>query len=143
MKNFRVTVNGCSYDVQVEEVGAFAPAPMQAAAPAPMPAAAPSPSPAAAPSPAPAPAPAAAPSPAPATGGSEGNIKVTAPMPGTILDIKVNIGDNVTENQVVIILEAMKMENEIVVSAAGKVSSINVSKGDTVNSGDVMVTVQG
>ncbi len=132
MKNYRVTVNGCSYDVQVEEVGAFAPS--AAPSPAPAPAAA-------------VPAPAAAPSPAPAaasaTGGSEGNIKVTAPMPGTVLDIKVNIGDSVSENQVVIILEAMKMENEIVSPGAGKVSSINVSKGDTVNSGDVMVTVQG
>ena len=64
-------------------------------------------------------------------------------MPGTVLDIKVNIGDSVSENQVVLILEAMKMENEIVTPAAGKISSINVSKGDTVNSGDVMITVQG
>lgn len=114
MKNFRVTVNGNSYDVQVEEVSGFASAPAPQAA-----------------------------APAPAAGGSEGNIKVTAPMPGTVLDIKVNIGDNVNENQVVIILEAMKMENEIVTPGAGKVSSINVSKGDSVNSGDVMVTVQG
>jgi biotin carboxyl carrier protein len=64
-------------------------------------------------------------------------------MPGTVLDIKVNVGDSVSANQVVIILEAMKMENEIVTPNGGKVSSINVAKGDTVNSGDVMITVQG
>lgn len=140
MKNYRITVNGNTYDVQVEEVGAFASAAYShAPAPAPMPA----PAPATVQADAPAPAPAAASASAPAVGGTEGNIKVTAPMPGTVLDIKVNIGDNVSENQVVIILEAMKMENEIVVPGSGRVSSINVSKGDTVNSGDVMITVQG
>lgn len=148
MKNFRVTVNGYSYDVQVEEVGAFA-TPARVAAPAPAPvAAAPAPAPTPAPAPAASAPAASAPAPAPAAssapvGGTEGNIKVNAPMPGTVLDIKVNIGDSVSENQVVLILEAMKMENEIVTPAAGKISSINVSKGDTVNSGDVMITVQG
>lgn len=140
MKNFKVTVNGYSYDVQVEEVSSLA-TPARPAATAPVQAApAPAATPAAA---APAPAAAAAPAAAPATGGKEGNIKVTAPMPGTVLDIKVTIGQSVKENQVAIILEAMKMENEIVVPGAGTVSSINVSKGDSVNSGDVMVTVQG
>lgn len=134
MKNFKVTVNGYSYDVQVEEVGSVA-APVGQAAPAP----------AVAPTPTPAPVQAVAPAQtaAPAAGGKEGNIKVTAPMPGTVLDIKVSVGQKVSENQVAIILEAMKMENEIVVPGAGTVSSINVSKGDSVNSGDVMVTVQG
>jgi biotin carboxyl carrier protein len=136
MKNFRVTVNGSSYDVQVEEVSSFAQTATPSSSPAPV-AAAP------AQTAAPSPAPAAAPAPAPAAGGSEGNIKVTAPMPGTVLDIKVNVGDSVSANQVVIILEAMKMENEIVTPNGGKVSSINVAKGDTVNSGDVMITVQG
>lgn len=141
MKNYRVTVNGCTYDVQVEEVSGFAAASAQAVAPAPV--AAPAPVVASAPAAAPAPTAAAAPAVAPATGGTEGNVKVTAPMPGTILDIKVNIGDSVSANQVVIVLEAMKMENEIVTPSAGKVSSINVSKGDTVNSGDILVTIQG
>lgn len=138
MKNFKVTVNGYSYDVQVEEVGSVA-TPVGQAAPAP--AVAPTPTPA--PVQAVAPAQTAAPAAAPAAGGKEGNIKVTAPMPGTVLDIKVSVGQKVSENQVAIILEAMKMENEIVVPGAGTVSSINVSKGDSVNSGDVMVTVQG
>lgn len=136
MKNFKVTVNGYSYDVQVEEISSLATPVRPAAAPAQT--ATPAPAPAAAPAQTAAPAPAAA----PAAGGKEGNIKVTAPMPGTVLDIKVTVGQSVTENQVAIILEAMKMENEIVVPGAGTVSSINVSKGDSVNSGDVMVTVQ-
>ena len=62
-------------------------------------------------------------------------------MPGNILDIKVNVGDKVSANQVVVILEAMKMENEIVTPVAGTVASINVTKGQTVASGDVLVTI--
>ena len=122
MKSYRITVNGTVYDVQVEETsGGAAPtaAPVQSAAPAP--------------------APAAAPAPAPAASGS--GTPVTAPMPGNILDIKVNVGDSVKENQVVIILEAMKMENEIITSVAGKVTGINVTKGQTVASGDTLITV--
>lgn len=130
MKNYRITVNGNTYDVQVEELGASAPQAVSAPA---------TPAPAAAPAPAPAPAatPAPAPAPAPAGGGKE----VTAPMPGNILDIKVNVGDSVAANQVVIVLEAMKMENDIVTPVAGTVASINVTKGQAVNSGDVLITV--
>ena len=62
-------------------------------------------------------------------------------MPGNILDIKVNVGDRVETNQVVIVLEAMKMENDIVTPYAGTVASINVTKGQAVNSGDVLITV--
>lgn len=134
MKTYRITVNGNVYDVQVEEVNGSA-VPMTApVAPAPV-----APAPVAAPVAAtPAPV-AAAPAPAP-TGSGEG-VKITSPMPGTILDIKVNVGDRVEENQVVIILEAMKMENEIVTSVGGSVTGINVTKGQTVASGDVLVTV--
>jgi biotin carboxyl carrier protein len=129
MKNYRITVNGNVYDVQVEEVhGNVTPSPRVAA---PAPTAAPAPVAQAA-----APAPAAAPA-APVAGGEN----ITAPMPGNILDIRVNVGDKIGENQVVIILEAMKMENEITSPFAGTVASVNVSKGQSVNSGDVLVTI--
>ena len=62
-------------------------------------------------------------------------------MPGNILDIKVNVGDSVSANQVVVVLEAMKMENDIVTPVAGTVTAINVTKGQAVNSGDVLITV--
>ena len=126
MKSYRITVNGTTYDVQVEETNG-ASAPVQAAAPTAAPTSAPS-----------APAPAAA-APAPAASGA--GTKVTAPMPGNILDIKVKVGDSVKENQVVIILEAMKMENEIISSVSGTVTGINVTKGQTVASGDTLLTV--
>jgi len=134
MRKFIVNVNGNSYEVEVEEVGAVsasAPRPVQAAA---------------APAPAPAPAPAveapkeAAPA-APAPAGKEGSIKITAPMPGTILDIKVKPGDKVQKGTLVIILEAMKMENEILSPHDAVVASVNVTKGQQVNSGDVMLTL--
>ena len=129
MKNYRITVNGNTYDVQVEELGAsqapVAPAAPQASAPVATPAPA-----------TPAPAPQASAS--AATGEGE---KVTAPMPGNILDIKVNVGDSVAANQVVVVLEAMKMENDIVTPVAGTVTAINVTKGQAVNSGDVLITV--
>lgn len=128
MKRFSVTVNGKAYDVAVEEITGAAPAPV-AAAPAPV---------AAASAPAPAPAAASAPAAAPVAGAGE---KVQAPMPGTILDIKVAVGDTVSRGQTVVILEAMKMENDIVASCDGKITSILVSKGDTVNSDDVLVTI--
>ena len=116
MRKFHVNVNGTPYEVEVEEIaaGAAPAASVQAAAPAPAPAAA---------------APVAA-----------GATSVTAPMPGNILDIKVKVGDMVEANTVVIMLEA-KMENEIFAGAAGKVTAINVTKGSTVNSGDVLVVI--
>lgn len=134
MKSYRITVNGTSYDVCVEELGegAVAPAPMVSAPiaqPAPV-ASAPVAS-----APQPAPAPQSAPS------GAAGNIKVEAPMPGKIVGIKVNVGDKVETNQVVAILEAMKMENEIVTPNGGTVASINVTNGEDVNSGDILITI--
>ncbi len=128
MKKFNITVNGSSYEVEVEELGG-------AAAPVSRPAAAPRPA-APAPKAAPAPAPKAAPTPAPAGGNT-----ITAPMPGTVLDIKVSEGDTVSNGQVLLILEAMKMENEIMAPADGKVVSVNVTKGASVNAGDVLITL--
>lgn len=64
-----------------------------------------------------------------------------APMSGNILDVKVNVGDSVTAGQVMIVLEAMKMENDIVAPAAGKVTSIAVKKGETVQSDCVLATI--
>lgn len=136
MKNYTITVNGTPYNVTVEEGAA---APVQAA---PAPAAAPTPAPAAAPAPAPAAAPAPAPAPAPATaGGTEGSVKVEAPMPGTILDVKVAVGSSVTSGQVLCILEAMKMENEIVAPQDGTVASVAVNKGDSVEAGQAIITL--
>ena len=130
MKNYTITVNGTPYNVTVEE-GAGAPV---AAAPVAAPAA-----PAAAPAPAPAAAPA-APA-APATQGTAGSVKVEAPMPGTILDVKVSVGDSVSSGSVLCILEAMKMENEIVAPEDGTVASVNAQAGSQVESGDTLVTL--
>ena len=116
MKYYNITVNGVAYSVSVEETAAGA-APVAAA-----PVAAP-----AAPK-----APAVAPA---APAGAAGAVAVKAPMPGNILDVKVKAGD------VLAILEAMKMENEIVAPQDGTVASVNVNKGDTVNSGDTLVSM--
>lgn len=137
MRKFNITVNGKAYEVEVEEIGGVAAAmPARPAAPVAAPKAAPAPA-AAAPAPAPAPAPAAPAAAAPVAGGST----VSAPMPGTVLDIKVAVGDTVKVNDVLMILEAMKMENEIMAPVAGKVAQISVSKGASVNSGDVMIVI--
>ena len=134
MRKFAITVNGQAYEVEVEEIGgapsfAAAPAPVQFAAPAPV--AAPAARPAA-------PAPKAA---APAASGAVGGTKVNAPMPGTVLDVKVSVGQKVKNGETLLILEAMKMENEIASPADGTVASINVSKGATVNTGDLMISL--
>ncbi len=127
MRRFQISVNGTPYDVAVEELG------VDAQAPAPAPAAAPvaAPAPAAAPDPAPAAKPA-------ATVGT----KVLSPMPGTIMNVNVAVGDTVKEGQVVMVLEAMKMENDIVAVCDGKISAIMVKKGDNVDSNDVLLTIQ-
>lgn len=129
MKKYNVTVNGVTYEVLVEETDSAA-APSAAPAPA---AAAP-----AAPA-APKPAPAAAPKAAPA--GSQGGVKVTAPMPGTILKMNVKVGDTVKANDLVCVLEAMKMENEIFAKEGGTVKSVDAPQGASVNSGDVIITL--
>jgi len=124
MKKYNVVVNGNSYEVEVEEVGGVVTsAPAQKAAPAAK----------AAPVSKAAPAPKAAP--------SEGEEVITAPMPGTVLDIKVSVGDTVSNGDVVIILEAMKMENEIISPVDGKIVSVNVSNGASVNSDDVLIVI--
>lgn len=144
MKNYTITVNGTAYEVTVEEgfTGAAKAAPK--AAPAPR-AAAPAPAPApraAAPAPAPAPRAAApAPAPAPAAAPAAGSVAVTAPMPGKILGVKAQAGAAVKRGQVILILEAMKMENEIVAPQDGTIASINVAVGDMVEPGATLATL--
>ena len=133
-RNFRVSVNGKSYDVVVDELGA-APSPslpQQVPVQAPAPIAAPAP--AAAPA---SPAPAAAPSKAPASGGTT----ISSPMPGKIWKMHVKEGDVVTEGQLVLVLEAMKMENEIFATSAGTVVQVCRGEGDAVNTGDPLVVI--
>lgn len=137
LRKFKISIDGTQYLVEMEEVGAPTPTPADAA-PAPAPAAAPAPVPAPAPAPSPAPTPEPAAAPAPAAAGSYAQ---TAPMPGTILDIHVKVGDVVTANQPVMVLEAMKMENEVVAEQAGTIASINVEKGAMVNPGDTLFTL--
>ena len=124
MRKFNITVNGAVYEVEVEEVaaeGAAPAAPVKAAAPAPKAA-----------------APAAKPAPAKAAAPVAAGAKVNAPMPGTILDVKVAQGQSVKKGDVLMVLEAMKMENEIMSPQDGTVAQVNVAKGASVNSGDVL-----
>ncbi|MDO5022047.1 MAG: biotin/lipoyl-containing protein [Eubacteriales bacterium] len=130
MRTFNIKVNGVSYQVEVEETAGAAAAPV-AAAPSPVAAA-----PVAAPAAPAAPAPVSAP-----VVNAEGE-KVVAPMPGTILSIKASVGQQVKKNDVLLILEAMKMENEIVAPVDGTVAQIAVKSGDSVNSGDPLVVIQ-
>lgn len=120
MKNLRITVNGTVYDVQVEELG-------ESAAPA-----------------APAPAtPAAAPAPAKksAPAGAVGNISVKAPMPGTVVNVAVTVGQAVKAGDDLVFIEAMKMETPVKSPQDATVATIEVSKGEAVDSGKVLVTL--
>ncbi|MCH5266123.1 MAG: biotin/lipoyl-binding protein [Lachnospiraceae bacterium] len=123
MKNYTITVNGTVYDVAVEEKGGAAPAASPAAAPAAAPKAAP------------------APAPKPASTGNAGSVSVTAPMPGKILAVKASVGQSVKKGEVILLLEAMKMENEVVAPQDGTIASINVNSGAMVESGDVLATM--
>ena len=114
MKKYRVNVNGTAYEVEIEEMnGAPAAAPVAAA-------------------------PAATPAPA-ASGAGE---SITSPMPGNILAVNVAAGDMVKKGQVLMILEAMKMENEIMAPHDGKVTAVAVTKGAAVESGALLCTIQ-
>ena len=123
MRKFNITENGKTYEVDVEEVGGAVSAPAPVAAPAPAAA-----------------KPAAAPA-APKATGTMGATKVTSPMPGTVVSIKVTVGDKVESGTLVAVLEAMKMENEIFAGADGVIASINANAGDSVNTGDVLVSI--
>lgn len=120
MKQLKITVNGTTYDVCVEEVGEVASAPVAAPVQA---------------APVAAPAPAAAPA---AAGGET----VCAPMPGTILSVVVSAGQAIKKGDVLCVLEAMKMENEIYAPRDGEVASVSVTKGEAVESGKVLVTLK-
>ena len=130
MKKYNITVNGTTYAVEVEEVGGAASAAPAAPAPA---------APAAAPAPA-APAPAAAPAGGADSVTAPGAETINAPMPGNIVNVMVKAGDTVAKGQVLLVLEAMKMENEITAVAAGTVDTVPATKGAAVNAGDVLVT---
>lgn len=123
MKNYIVTVNGVSYEVSVEEVGEG-----QAAAPAVAPVKA-------------APVKAAAPAKKAKASGAAGSVKVSAPMPGKIIAVKKDASAAVKKGEVILVLEAMKMENEIVAPQDGTVASVNVGAGDAVEAGDVLATM--
>ena len=112
MKTYTITVNGTAYDVTVEENVNGAPA----AAPAPQ----------------------AAPA---APAGAAGSVEITSPMPGKILDVKASAGQAVKKGEVVLLLEAMKMENEVVAPQDGTIATINVAAGDMVEAGNVLATM--
>lgn len=130
MKNYTITVNGNVYEVTVEEGFTGAASAPKAAPTAPK--AAPAAAPKAAPAPAAAPA---------APAGAAGSVVVAAPMPGKILGVKASAGQAVKKGQVLLVLEAMKMENEIVAPQDGTVATINVSVGDSVEPGATLATM--
>lgn len=124
MRNLKITVNGVAYDVQVEDVaGGAVSAPAAVAAPAPK----------AAPAPAPAPAPAAK---------AAGSVEVKIPMPGTIVSVNATVGKKVAKGDVLVVFEAMKMENEIQSPQDGVVAAVLCSKGENKESGAVLLTLE-
>ena len=122
MKKYNITVNGNTYEVFVEEADATS-APVVAAPVAPVA------------------APAAAPKAAPKASAPAGAAKVTSPMPGTILDVKVSVGQSVKKGDVICVLEAMKMENDIPAPQDGVIASVNIQKGASVAAGDVLASL--
>ncbi len=114
MKNYTITVNGVAYNVTVEENSNSVPA---------------------------ASAPIQAQTPKEEKKPSVGSITIEAPMPGNVIDIRVKAGDKVASGDAVVILEAMKMENEIVAPSNGIIASVNVSKGDSVEAGQLLLTI--
>lgn len=123
LRKFKIAINGSEYLVEMEEIGGV---PQPAAAPTMVATATLDPEPAAEPIVETAPA---------------GADAITAPMPGTILKILVAPGSSVKENQPLMILEAMKMENEIVAGKAGTVSALHVKEGDVINPGEALITI--
>lgn len=124
-RNFNVTVNGQSYAVAVEEISTGTTTPT---ATTPAPTASPTPAPASAPAPAPAPA-------------AGDGTPLRAPMPGTILKIVADAGSTVKQGDVVMILEAMKMENDIVAPCDGKVTSLLIQSGQSVETNQLLATI--
>ncbi len=125
MKKFNVTVNGTAYAVEVEEVGGTPAVAAPAAAPAPVAAA---------------PAPVAAPA-APVAAAPAGATEVTAPMPGTIVNVPVKAGDTIAKGQVLVVFEAMKMEQEVMAPCDGTVASVNVNPGQSIETGTLLLTL--
>ena len=121
MKNYTITVNGNVYDVTVEEGTGSTAGAAKAAAPK-------------------AAAPKAAPK-AAAPAGAQGAVKVNAPMPGKILKVNVNAGAAVKKGDVLLVLEAMKMENEICAPQDGTVATVECAAGDSVESGKILVSM--
>ena len=121
MKNYRITVNGNEYDVAVEEVGAST----RTSAPKAAPKAAPK----------------KATKAAPKASAGAGSVKVSSPMPGKILSVKKNVGDSVSKGDTILVLEAMKMENDIVAPEDGTIASIDVNEGTSVEAGAVLATL--
>ena len=127
MKTYNITVNGVTYTVEVEEVGATASAPVAAAPVAAAPVAAPA-------------APKAAPA-APKASGAAGAVIVKAPMPGNIMKVNCKVGASVKKGDVLMVLEAMKMENDICAPQDGVVASVEVAQGASVETDALLVTL--
>ncbi|EMC2386822.1 acetyl-CoA carboxylase biotin carboxyl carrier protein subunit [Enterococcus faecalis] len=123
LRKFKISIDGKEYLVEMEEIGGVPqPAPVATTE-------------------TPAPAVEEAPAPAAQPAAPAGADAMPAPMPGTVLKVLVNVGDTVSENQPLLILEAMKMENEIVAGKAGTVTGIHVTQGQIVNPGESLITI--
>ena len=130
IKKYSITVNGNTYDVEVEEKGVEASTVSRPSATVTQPTAPKAQEPKQS-----------TPKPQPQVVNTQGAGSVNAPMPGTINDVLVKVGDSVKKGQVLLILEAMKMENELMASCDGTISAINISKGSSVSVGDVLITI--